>query len=242
MRGTIALLAATALIAAATPASGGAHATGHSERLAARARRGDRVARTASSRNTWDSSARSPSATATSACPSRISCKKERSGSSRRSTSTTPLAGRASRPTPSGAVRAAVTHAVTARASLVRIPRPVLERRRSVRAARDALGAAGHEPSLTELAAATSLPRAAVAEALAPSGVVSLDQPLTDGRPLADHLAGNEERAAGRTRASARRRGVLSGLRCDVSAAASRRSSSATTGSTAQPRRCRDRV
>ena len=49
MRGTIALLAATALVAAAAPASvpARAHASGHSERLAARARRGDRVARTA---------------------------------------------------------------------------------------------------------------------------------------------------------------------------------------------------
>jgi RNA polymerase primary sigma factor len=97
-------------------------------------------------------------------------------------------------------VRSAVTHAVTARASLMRIPRSVLERRRQVRAARDLLTTGGHEPSISELAAATSLPGAAVAEALAPSDVVSLDHPLADGTLLVDHLAGNgaqpDERAA----------------------------------------------
>ena len=89
-------------------------------------------------------------------------------------------------------VRAAVTHAVTARGSLVRIPRPLLERRRQVRAARDLLTETGHEPSVSELATATSLPVAAVVEALAPSNVVSLDQPLADGTPLGDHIAGSE--------------------------------------------------
>src|SRR5579862_5542767 len=47
MRAMIALLAATALFGAGTPTPARPHASGHSERLAARARRGDRVARTA---------------------------------------------------------------------------------------------------------------------------------------------------------------------------------------------------
>lgn len=45
MRSAIAFLAAVAFIGLAVPAGAGTHARGHSERLAARARRGDRLAR-----------------------------------------------------------------------------------------------------------------------------------------------------------------------------------------------------
>ena len=89
-------------------------------------------------------------------------------------------------------IRAAVTHAVTARGNLVRIPRPLLERRRQVRAARDRLTETGHEPSVSELAAATSLPGAAIAEALAHGTVVSLDQPLADGTLFGDRLSSSD--------------------------------------------------
>lgn len=47
MRKRIALLATAALVGAAAPAPARPHAVGHSERLAARARRGDRLARAA---------------------------------------------------------------------------------------------------------------------------------------------------------------------------------------------------
>jgi RNA polymerase sigma factor (sigma-70 family) len=81
-------------------------------------------------------------------------------------------------------VRAAVTHAVTARGQLVRIPRPLLERRRRVRRTRRVLLADGREPSVDELARAAELPVADVAEALRPARVVSLDRPLADGTPV----------------------------------------------------------
>ncbi len=86
-------------------------------------------------------------------------------------------------------VRAAVTHAVTARASLVRVPRPALERRRAVATAQQALSATGSAPGVRELSAATQLPPAQVAEALVPRDVVSLDGPLPDGTLLAARLA-----------------------------------------------------
>ncbi len=106
-------------------------------------------------------------------------------------------------------VRAAVTHAVTARGGLVRVPRPVLERRRQVRAARDLLAQTGHEASVSDLATETSLPGAAVAEALAPSDVVSLDHPLADGTLLGDCLAGNEGSQPDARAVSAEERRVL---------------------------------
>jgi RNA polymerase sigma factor (sigma-70 family) len=193
MRGTIALLAATALIGAATPAPAGAHATGHSERLAARARRGDRVARTALVEEHMGLVRTVAFRYRNLGLPVEDLVQEGAIGLLTAIDEYDPTRGASFSTYAFWRVRAAVTHAVTARASLVRIPRPVLERQRSVRAARDVLSAAGHGPSLTELAAATSLPRAAVAEALAPSGVLSLDHPLTDGTPLADHLGGNEE-------------------------------------------------
>lgn len=45
MRGVIAFLATVAIVGLAVPVAAGGHARGHSERLAARARRGDRLAR-----------------------------------------------------------------------------------------------------------------------------------------------------------------------------------------------------
>jgi RNA polymerase sigma factor (sigma-70 family) len=86
-------------------------------------------------------------------------------------------------------VRAAVTHSLTAQGHLVRVPRPLVERRRLVARVRDRLAAAGRDPTAGELAAATSLPLGEVAEALAPLGVTSLDRPAADGAPKQDLVA-----------------------------------------------------
>jgi RNA polymerase primary sigma factor len=87
-------------------------------------------------------------------------------------------------------IRAAVTHAVTAQATAVRIPRPLLERRRAVAMAQQRL-APGRAPSVRELAAATSLSPEEVIEALAPASVASLDD---DERPAVDGLATDPSR------------------------------------------------
>lgn len=86
-------------------------------------------------------------------------------------------------------VRAAVTHAVTARGNLIRVPRPVLEQRRRVAAARHALASGGREPDAEDLATATDLPPDTVAQALAPPTVVSLDGLFRDTPPLSERLA-----------------------------------------------------
>jgi RNA polymerase sigma factor (sigma-70 family) len=83
-------------------------------------------------------------------------------------------------------VRAAVTHALTAHAHLIRVPRPVLERRREVARARSRLAAAGHEPTVDQLAEMTKLSPSAVADALVPATVASLDQQTNDGTPLGE--------------------------------------------------------
>ncbi|HVC88119.1 MAG TPA: sigma-70 family RNA polymerase sigma factor [Gaiellaceae bacterium] len=86
-------------------------------------------------------------------------------------------------------VRGAVTHALTARGSLIRVPRPVLDRRRQVLDAQRTLSAAGQAGGPQELGDATALTAHQVAEALAPTGVMSLDGALPDGTRLADRLA-----------------------------------------------------
>lgn len=191
MRGTVALLAATALVAAVAPASASArlHTTGHSERLAARARRGDRVARTMLVEEHMGIVRSVAFRYRDLGLPVEDLVQEGAIGlltavddyDSSRGTSFSTFAF--------WRVRAAVTHAVTARGNLVRVPRPVLERRRQVAAARSALSAAGHEPGVRDLAAATALAPEQVAEALAPPDVVSLDALLPGGTPLADRLA-----------------------------------------------------
>jgi RNA polymerase sigma factor (sigma-70 family) len=195
MRATIALLAAAAIVGAGTPApaTARAHTSGHSERLAARARRGDRVARTAlveqhmglvravafRYRNLGIPVEDLVQEGAIGLLTAIDEYDSERGGSF-----STYAFWR---------IRSAVTHALTTRASMVRMPRTVLERRRRVRMARDELSATGHAPSVRELAALTSLSPAAVAEAMAPTGVASLDQPLPDGTLLGERLAGDED-------------------------------------------------
>ena len=86
-------------------------------------------------------------------------------------------------------VRAAVTHALTARGQLIRVPRPILERRREVARALSRLAAAGHEPTVSQLAATTELAPRDVADALCPHRIVSLDQQPEEGQAPAALVA-----------------------------------------------------
>jgi RNA polymerase sigma factor (sigma-70 family) len=189
MRGTIALLAAVTLLGTASSAPARAHVGGHSERLAARARRGDHVARTKLVEEHMGLVRSVAFRYRDLGLPVEDLVQEGAIGlltaiddydSSRGASFSTYAFWR---------VRAAVTHALTAHGQLVRLPRPVLERRRQVAQTRERLAAAGREPSVTELAEATTLPPAAVAEALAPFGVASLDQPASDGTGLRELVA-----------------------------------------------------
>ena len=75
-------------------------------------------------------------------------------------------------------IRKTITHALTEKGHVVRLPKRLLERRHMVAAASSRLAAInGHEPSAAEVAAATGLAAAAVADALqAPMTVASLDE------------------------------------------------------------------
>lgn len=193
MRATIALLAATALVGAGTPAPARPHASGHSERLAARARRGDRVARTALVEEHMGLVRSVAFRYRNLGIPVEDLVQEGAIGLLTAVDEFDPDRGASFSTYAFWRIRSAVTHAVTARANLVRIPRPVLERRRQVTAAQDLSTVAGPAPSVSELAATTSLSRAAVVEAMAPTSVVSLDQPLTDGTLLGERLAGGED-------------------------------------------------
>jgi RNA polymerase sigma factor (sigma-70 family) len=196
MRGTVALLAATALIAAAAPASAAArtHATGHSERLAARARRGDRVARTTLVEEHMGIVRSVAFRYRELGLPVEDLVQEGAIGLLAAVDDYDSSLGTSFSTHAFWRVRAAVTHAVTARGNLVRVPRPVLERRRQVAAARHTLSAAGREPTVRDLAAATALAPEQVAEALAPPNVVSLDALLPDGTLLADRIADDPAR------------------------------------------------
>jgi RNA polymerase primary sigma factor len=189
MRGAMAVLAATALVGTATPALARTHVAGHSERLAARARRGDRVARTTLLEEHMGLVRSIAFRYRDLGLPVEDLVQEGAIGvlaaiddydASRGTSFSTYAFWR---------VRAAVTHALTAHGQLLRIPRPILERRTQVAQARATLRGAGHEPSVAELADATALPPAAVAEALVPTRVASLDASLTNGTPLGESLA-----------------------------------------------------
>jgi RNA polymerase primary sigma factor len=193
MRTTIALLAAMALVGAGTPAPARPHASGHSERLAARARRGDHVARTALVQEHMGLVRSVAFRYRNLGVPAEDLVQEGAIGLLTAVDEYDPGRGTSFSTYAFWRVRSAVTHAVTTRANLVRIPRPVLERRRQVRAARDLLTVAGHAPSVSELAATTSLSPAEVAEATAPTSVASFEQPLLDGTLLGERLAGEED-------------------------------------------------
>jgi RNA polymerase sigma factor (sigma-70 family) len=189
MRATIALLAAVALVGSVTPAPARAHLAGHSERLAARARKGDRVARTRLVEEHMGL-VRSvafryrdlglPVGDLVQEGAIGLLTAIDEYDASRGATFSTYAFWR---------VRAAVTHALTAQGQLIRVPRPVLERRREVARAYNQLAAAGREPTVTQVAATTELAPRDVAEALSPHSVVSLDQQVEDGTALGEFLA-----------------------------------------------------
>jgi len=188
MRTAIALLVAAALFGVAAPPAR-AHAGGHSERLAARARRGDRVARGALVDEHMGlvraiafryRGMGLPVEDLTQEGAIGLLAAIDDYDSGRGTSFSTHAFWR---------IRGAVTHALTARGSLVRVPRPVLDRRRQVLDAERALSAAGQARGTRELGAATALTDDQVREALAPTGVVSLDGALPDGTLLADRLA-----------------------------------------------------
>lgn len=194
MRGTIALPAAAALVGSASPAAARSHVTGRSERLAARARKGDRVARARLVEEHMGLVRSIAFRYRDLGLPVEDLVQEGAIGlltaideydSSRGASFSTYAFWR---------VRAAVTHAVTAHGQLIRMPRPVLERRREVARARSGLAAAGREPTVADLAETTKLSSRDLAEALAPRAVVSLDQPVDDGVPLGQLIAGDAAR------------------------------------------------
>lgn len=72
--------------------------------------------------------------------------------------------------------RSAITHALTARGHVVRLPRSVMERRRLLREQARALADAGHEPTARELAEASGIPLELAVEAMTASfDVASLE-------------------------------------------------------------------
>ncbi len=189
MGSAIALFAALLLVGSASPAPARAQVRGHSERLAARARRNDRAARAA----LLDEHMGLVRAIAVRyrglGLPVEDLVQEGAIGLLAAIDDYDPGRGTTFSTYAFWRVRAAVTHAVTARASLVRIPRGVLDRRREIMTARRALTSAAGEPGRDELVAATALPAIDVAEALAPTAVLSLDATLPDGTPLGDRLA-----------------------------------------------------
>jgi RNA polymerase sigma factor (sigma-70 family) len=189
MRGTIGLLAAVAVVGTASPAR--AHVAGHSERLAARARRGDHVARTKLVEEHMGLVRSVAFRYRELGLPVEDLVQEGAIGLLAAIDDYDAGRGASFSTFAFWRVRAAVTHALTAHGQLVRLPRPVLERRRQVAQTRERLAAAGRQPSLNELAKATTLPPAEVAEALAPANVTSLDQPVSDGITLGELVAAN---------------------------------------------------
>lgn len=200
MRGTPTPLAAGALAGTAAPPSARARVVDRSERLAARARRGDRVARTKLVEEHMGLVRSIAFRYRDLGLPTEDLVQEGAIGlltaiddydSSRGASFSTYAYWR---------VRSAITHALTAHGQLIRVPRPVLERRRDVARVRERLRAAGREPTVDELAEATTLTRHAVLEALTPTRVASLDEPTVEGATLAalvtsDAAASPEARA-----------------------------------------------
>lgn len=212
MRVILALLAAAALVGTGAPATGRAshEISGHSERLAARARRGDRVARTRLVEEHMGLVRSVALRYRDLGLPADDLVQEGAIGLLSAIDNYDPSQGASFSTYAFWRVRAAITHALTARGQLIRVPRPVLERRREVARVREGLRTAGREPTVTELAAVTSLPAADVVEALAPPRVASLDQPTAAGALLGDLVADDcvaspEARAVDHERARALR-------------------------------------
>jgi RNA polymerase primary sigma factor len=198
MRGTISLLAAVAAAATALPAPAPArtHSAAHSQRLVLRARRGDRAARASLVEQHMGLVRAIAFRYRGLGLPVDDLVQEGAIGLLTAIDDYDPAHGTSFSTHAFWRVRAAVTHAVTARGSLVRIPRPVRERRRRVSAERDRLPAA----SVRELAVATGLSTEEIAEALAPTAVASLDSDAPgpadpDTQPEAAAIAREQQRA-----------------------------------------------
>lgn len=92
-------------------------------------------------------------------------------------------------------IRRAIRNSLTEKARLIRLPKQVVERRRTIEQAEARLAAAagGRTPSPAEIATATGLSVRCVEDARSASmATVSLDEPvLPDGAPLASLVAGS---------------------------------------------------
>jgi RNA polymerase sigma factor (sigma-70 family) len=187
MPGLIAMVLATALLGTAAPTR--PPAGGHSERLALRARRGDRIARTTLVEEHMGLVRAIAYRYRDRGLPLEDLVQEGAIGLLGAVDNYDPDRGTTFSTYAFWRIRAAVTHALTADAQIVRIPRPVLERRRRVARERDRLTRGGREPTVASLAAATELPERDVAEALTVSAVGSLDEETLLGHPLAETIA-----------------------------------------------------
>jgi RNA polymerase nonessential primary-like sigma factor len=184
MRGLFVVLAAAALLSVAAPAPSHARVSGHSERLAARARRGDYAARAALVEEHMGLVRSIAARYRNLGLPTEDLVQEGAIGLLTAIDDYDPARGASFSTYAFWRVRGAVTHALTAHGQLLRPPRGVLERRRHVVRASEQLAAAGREPSVTLLAETMALAPADVADALSTTRVVSLDQPAFEGATL----------------------------------------------------------
>ena len=189
MQGTVALPATAAVAGTASRAPLRPQVAGHSERLAARARRGDHVARTKLVEEHMGLVRSIALRYRDLGLPTEDLVQEGAIGLLAAIDAYDPSRGASFSTYAFWRARAAVTHALTAHGQLLRLPRPVLERRQHVARARERLAAAGREPRLTELVEATGLTPAEVAAALAPADIASLDQPVGGGTTLRELVA-----------------------------------------------------
>ena len=187
MPGVLAVVVAAALLGTAAPTR--APAAGHSERLALRARRGDRIARTTLVEEHMGLVRAIAFRYRERGLPLEDLVQEGAIGLLGAVEDYDPDRGTAFSTYAFWRIRAAVTHALTADGRIMRIPRPVLERRRRVARVRERLTRDGREPTVATLAEATELPERDVAEALAVSAVGSLDEETPLGQPLGETIA-----------------------------------------------------
>ncbi|HSC51477.1 MAG TPA: sigma-70 family RNA polymerase sigma factor [Gaiellaceae bacterium] len=212
MRRTIAPSAAAPLAGTAGPAPARSDVRGHSERLLARARRGDHVARTALVEEHMGLVRSLALRYRDLGLPVEDLVQEGAIGLLSAIDDYDPGRGATFSTYAFWRIRAAVTHALSARGHLVRLPRPVLEHRRDVAQARERLASAGREPSVTTLAEAATLPEREVVQALAPTSVVSLDQARIDRTPF-EPSAGETASPEARLLRSEERRAVRGAVR-----------------------------
>ena len=187
MPGLIAILVTAALLGTTAPSR--THVAGHSERLAVRARRGDRVARAKLVEEHMGLVRAIAFRYRDRGLPLDDLVQEGAIGLLAAADNYDPDRGTAFSTYAFWRIRAAVTHALTADGQVVRVPRPVLERRRRVAREGDRLARAGRRPSIAALAEATGLPERDVAESLNRRVVGSLDATTPSGHPLADTIA-----------------------------------------------------